>query len=177
MRERNLHATDRTAAGQRRQELRAARLDVALLEAWRGQGEGFRARAAGLFDPERPGAVDGAALHRRLEAQLGTGFASAELVRLEPAALEREAESIRDVQRRFVEVLARSLESPGSLGHLALPGEEGVNLLPFSQSIQESVDGILVGLILCYRHQCRIGSPHLLPHVLLDGRHGSQHAR
>ena len=64
-------------------ELWAALLDVALLEAWRGEGEGFHARAAGLLDPEQPGAVDGVALLRRLEARLGAGFASAEIAALE----------------------------------------------------------------------------------------------
>jgi hypothetical protein len=65
-------------------ELWSARLDVELLEAWRGEGEGFHARAAGLLDPEQPGAVDGVALRRRLEARLGAGFASAEIAALEP---------------------------------------------------------------------------------------------
>jgi hypothetical protein len=64
-------------------ELRAARLDVELLKAWLGEGEGFRARAAGLLDPDRPGAPEGVALQRRLEAQLGAGFASAEMARIE----------------------------------------------------------------------------------------------
>ena len=41
-----------------------------------------------------------------------------ELVRLSPAELQREATSIREVERRFVEVLASSLEEPGSVGYL-----------------------------------------------------------
>jgi hypothetical protein len=42
----------------------------------------------------------------------------AELVRLDPRALEREATSIRNAQRHFVAVLSRSLESPGNIGYL-----------------------------------------------------------
>ncbi len=64
-------------------EMRAARLDLALLKAWRGEAEGFRARAAGLFDPARRGALEGVALRRRLQARLGADFASAELALLE----------------------------------------------------------------------------------------------
>ncbi len=40
----------------------------------------------------------------------------AELVRLEPEALEREAGSIREVQRQFVEVLSVALDAPGVIG-------------------------------------------------------------
>ena len=42
----------------------------------------------------------------------------AELVQLTPEDLRSEATSIREVERRFVEVVARSLEEPGSVGHL-----------------------------------------------------------
>lgn len=41
-----------------------------------------------------------------------------ELVRFEPEALRREASDIREVERRFVQVLSQSLASPGTLGHL-----------------------------------------------------------
>ncbi len=40
----------------------------------------------------------------------------ADLVRLEPEALEREAASIREVQREFVGVLSAALDTPGVIG-------------------------------------------------------------
>lgn len=42
----------------------------------------------------------------------------AQLVRLEPAALRKEARSIREVERRFVDVIAKSLEQSGNIGYL-----------------------------------------------------------
>ena len=42
----------------------------------------------------------------------------AEFVQLSADGLQREATSIREVERRFVEVLACSLEEPGTIGHL-----------------------------------------------------------
>jgi len=42
----------------------------------------------------------------------------ARLVRLEPDALSKEARSIREVERRFVDVIAKSLEQSGNIGYL-----------------------------------------------------------
>ncbi len=42
----------------------------------------------------------------------------AALVRLDADALRREARSIRDVERRFVEVIAKSIEESGNIGYL-----------------------------------------------------------
>ena len=53
----------------------------------------------------------------------------AELVRLDREQLLEEAASVRRVERRFLELLARSVQEPGSIGHLL--GETDMNL--FSQ--------------------------------------------
>jgi len=42
----------------------------------------------------------------------------AELVRMTPDALRREASKIREVEKRFVEVIAKSIEETGSIGYL-----------------------------------------------------------
>jgi hypothetical protein len=135
-------------------ELSAARLDVELLEAWRGEGEGFHARAAGLLDPEQPGAVDGVALRRRLEARLGASFASAELAAVEAGlfappegatATERQRDALvlraallglRDAHALHPEA---ALEAPGG----SLTREERAVLDAWARRLEEAIVALL----------------------------------
>ncbi|MDX1514384.1 MAG: FHA domain-containing protein [Gammaproteobacteria bacterium] len=52
-----------------------------------------------------------------------------DLVRKSPEALTREASSIRQLERQFVDLLSKSMEEPGSISHLL----RGVDLKLFSQ--------------------------------------------